>query len=108
MGNLSLEEMKVHKPFLILLQQVVTADHIQLIVPVLEANLWSCIHGEDTIMTSWLLSSSRENPEYFPRGSNYWDRCVVGGYLSDLWQAPVWRAAPSTQAGHGVPLGLCD
>ncbi|XP_044311375.1 mitochondrial dynamics protein MID51 isoform X3 [Varanus komodoensis] len=31
--------------------QVVTADHIQLIVPlVLEQNLWSCIPGEETIM----------------------------------------------------------
>nr|XP_020665782.1 mitochondrial dynamics protein MID51 isoform X2 [Pogona vitticeps] len=31
--------------------QVVTADHIQLIVPlVLEQNLWACIPGEDTIM----------------------------------------------------------
>ncbi|XP_020838311.1 LOW QUALITY PROTEIN: mitochondrial dynamics protein MIEF1 [Phascolarctos cinereus] len=64
--------------------QVVTADHIQLIVPlVLEQNLWSCIPGEDTIMNvPGFFLVRRENPEYFPRGSSYWDRCVVGGYLS--------------------------
>ncbi|XP_060633066.2 mitochondrial dynamics protein MIEF1 [Anolis sagrei] len=64
--------------------QVVTADHIQLIVPlVLEQNLWSCIPGEETIMNiPGFCLVRRENPEYFPRGSSYWDRCVVGGYLS--------------------------
>uniref|UniRef100_A0A670KEY0 Mitochondrial elongation factor 1 n=1 Tax=Podarcis muralis TaxID=64176 RepID=A0A670KEY0_PODMU len=64
--------------------QVVTADHIQLMVPlVLEQNLWSCIPGEDTIMNiPGFCLVRRENPEYFPRGSSYWDRCVVGGYLS--------------------------
>ncbi|NXP64394.1 MID51 protein, partial [Chloropsis cyanopogon] len=64
--------------------QVVTADHIQLIVPLmLEQNLWSCIPGEDTIMNiPGFYLVRRENPEYFPRGSSYWDRCVVGGYLS--------------------------
>ncbi|XP_048846546.1 mitochondrial dynamics protein MID51 [Brienomyrus brachyistius] len=64
--------------------QVVTADHAQLMVPlVLEKNLWSPVPGEDTIMNVpgfWLVR--RENLEYFPRGSSYWDRCVVGGYLS--------------------------
>ncbi|KAL4658106.1 mitochondrial dynamics protein MID51 [Arapaima gigas] len=64
--------------------QVVTADHAQLMVPmVLEKNLWSPVPGEDTIMNMpgfWLVR--RENLEYFPRGSSYWDRCVVGGYLS--------------------------
>uniref|UniRef100_A0A3Q2DNQ4 Mitochondrial elongation factor 1 n=1 Tax=Cyprinodon variegatus TaxID=28743 RepID=A0A3Q2DNQ4_CYPVA len=64
--------------------QVVTADHAQLMVPlVLEKNLWSSIPGEDTIMNVpgfWLVR--RENLEYFPRGSSYWDRCMVGGYLS--------------------------
>ncbi|XP_015215102.1 mitochondrial dynamics protein MID51 [Lepisosteus oculatus] len=64
--------------------QVVTADHAQLMVPlILEKNLWSPIPGEDTIMNMpgfWLVR--RENLEYFPRGSSYWDRCVVGGYLS--------------------------
>ncbi|XP_061077946.1 mitochondrial dynamics protein MID51-like [Conger conger] len=64
--------------------QVVTADHAQLMVPlVLEKNLWSPVPGEDTIMKApgfWLVR--RENLEYFPRGSSYWDRCVVGGYLS--------------------------
>uniref|UniRef100_A0A8D0H3C6 Mitochondrial elongation factor 1 n=1 Tax=Sphenodon punctatus TaxID=8508 RepID=A0A8D0H3C6_SPHPU len=64
--------------------QVVSADHIQLIVPlVLEQNLLSCIPGEDTIMNiPGFCLVRRENPEYFPRGSSYWDRCVVGGYLS--------------------------
>lgn len=64
--------------------QVVTADHAQLMVPlVLEKNLWSSVPGEDTIMNLpgfWLVR--RENLEYFPRGSSYWDRCMVGGYLS--------------------------
>ncbi|TRY54935.1 hypothetical protein DNTS_020700 [Danionella cerebrum] len=64
--------------------QVVTADHAQLMVPmILEKNLWSSIPGEDTIMNVpgfWLVR--RENLEYFPRGSSYWDRCMVGGYLS--------------------------
>ncbi|KAJ8251570.1 hypothetical protein GJAV_G00222770 [Gymnothorax javanicus] len=64
--------------------QVVTADHAQLMVPlILEKNLWSPVPGEDTIMNVpgfWLLR--RENLEYFPRGSSYWDRCLVGGYLS--------------------------
>uniref|UniRef100_A0A672K4U2 Mitochondrial dynamics protein MID51-like n=1 Tax=Sinocyclocheilus grahami TaxID=75366 RepID=A0A672K4U2_SINGR len=63
---------------------VVTADHAQLMVPmILEKNLWSSIPGEDTIMNLpgfWLVR--RENLEYFPRGSSYWDRCMVGGYLS--------------------------
>ncbi|XP_033998529.1 mitochondrial dynamics protein MID51 isoform X1 [Trematomus bernacchii] len=64
--------------------QVVTADHAQLMVPlILEKNLWSSIPGEDTIMNVpgfWLIR--RENLEYFPRNSSYWDRCMVGGYLS--------------------------
>uniref|UniRef100_A0A3Q3AY57 Mitochondrial elongation factor 1 n=1 Tax=Kryptolebias marmoratus TaxID=37003 RepID=A0A3Q3AY57_KRYMA len=64
--------------------QVVTADHAQLMVPlILEKNLWSSIPGEDTIMNVpgfWLVR--RENLEYFPRNSSYWDRCMVGGYLS--------------------------
>ncbi|MBZ3882535.1 Mitochondrial dynamics protein MID51 [Sciurus carolinensis] len=64
--------------------QVVSADHIQLIVPlVLEQNLWSCIPGEDTIMNvPGFFLVHHENPEYFPRGSSYWDRFVVGSYLS--------------------------
>ncbi|XP_064419413.1 mitochondrial dynamics protein MID51 isoform X2 [Latimeria chalumnae] len=64
--------------------QVVTADHAQLMVPlVVEKNFWSAIPGEDTIMNvpSFCLVR-RENLEYFPRGSSYWDRCIVGGYLS--------------------------
>ncbi|XP_060705159.1 mitochondrial dynamics protein MID51 [Hemiscyllium ocellatum] len=64
--------------------QVITADHVQLMVPlILEKNLWAAIPGEETIMNVpgfWLVR--RENMEYFPRGSSYWDRCIVGGYLS--------------------------
>lgn len=63
---------------------MVTADHAQLMVPlILEKNLWSSVPGEETIMNLpgfWLVR--RENLEYFPRGSSYWDRCMVGGYLS--------------------------
>ncbi|XP_069509043.1 mitochondrial dynamics protein MIEF1 [Ambystoma mexicanum] len=64
--------------------QVVTADHIQLMVPlVLERNLWSCVPGEETILNlPGFCLVRRENLEYFPRGGSYWDRCVVGGYLS--------------------------
>ncbi|KAG9338877.1 hypothetical protein JZ751_025317 [Albula glossodonta] len=64
--------------------QVVTADHAQLMVPlILEKNLWSPVPGEDTIMNvPGFCLVRRENLEYFPRGSSYWDRCVVGGYLS--------------------------
>ncbi|XP_061079110.1 mitochondrial dynamics protein MID51 [Conger conger] len=73
--------------------QVVTADHAQLIVPlVLEKNLWSPVPGEDTIMNVpgfWLVR--RENLEYFPRGSSYWDRCLVGGYLSPKSVLEVFR-----------------
>ncbi|TSX99886.1 Mitochondrial dynamics protein MID51 [Bagarius yarrelli] len=64
--------------------QVVSADHAQLMVPlILEKSLWSFIPGEETIMNVpgfWLVR--RENLEYFPRGSSYWDRCLIGGYLS--------------------------
>lgn len=64
--------------------QVVTADHIQLMVPlVVERNLWSCVLGEETILNlPGFCLVRRENLEYFPRGSSYWDRCVIGGYLS--------------------------
>ncbi|KAM5148608.1 mitochondrial dynamics protein MIEF1 [Mantella aurantiaca] len=63
--------------------QVVRADHIQLIVPLLvENNLWSCVPGEETILNlPGFCLLRRENVEYFPRGTSYWDRCVVGGYL---------------------------
>lgn len=64
--------------------QVITADHVQLMVPlILEKNLWATIPGEETIMNVpgfWLVR--RENLEYFPRSSSHWDRCIVGGYLS--------------------------
>ncbi|XP_068108214.1 mitochondrial dynamics protein MIEF1 [Hyperolius riggenbachi] len=63
--------------------QVVKADHIQLMVPLLiENNLWSCVPGEETILNlPGFCLLRRENVEYFPRGTSYWDRCVVGGYL---------------------------
>ncbi|XP_044156739.1 mitochondrial dynamics protein MID51-like [Bufo gargarizans] len=63
--------------------QVVRADHIQLMVPLLvENNLWSCVPGEETILNlPGFCLLRRENVEYFPRGTSYWDRCVVGGYL---------------------------
>ncbi|CAH2312277.1 mitochondrial dynamics MID51 [Pelobates cultripes] len=63
--------------------QVVRADHIQLMVPLsVEKNLWSCVPGEETILNlPGFCLLRRENLEYFPRGTSYWDRCVVGGYL---------------------------
>ncbi|XP_069593098.1 mitochondrial dynamics protein MIEF1 [Ranitomeya imitator] len=63
--------------------QVVRADHIQLMVPLsVENNLWSCVPGEETILNlPGFCLLRRENVEYFPRGTSYWDRCVVGGYL---------------------------
>nr|XP_019961788.1 PREDICTED: mitochondrial dynamics protein MID51-like [Paralichthys olivaceus] len=64
--------------------QVVTADHACLLVPLqLEASLWRLIPGEETLLTHplhWMVR--RVNLEYFPRGRSYWDRCLVGGYLS--------------------------
>ncbi|XP_075689771.1 mitochondrial dynamics protein MIEF1 [Rhinoderma darwinii] len=63
--------------------QVVRADHIQLMIPlIVENNLWSCVPGEETILNlPGFCLLRRENVEYFPRGTSYWDRCVVGGYL---------------------------
>ncbi|XP_075039019.1 mitochondrial dynamics protein MIEF1 [Mixophyes fleayi] len=63
--------------------QVVRADHIQLMVPLsVDNNLWSCVPGEETILNQpGFCLLRRENMEYFPRGTSYWDRCVVGGYL---------------------------
>ncbi|KAJ8001327.1 hypothetical protein DPEC_G00168390 [Dallia pectoralis] len=64
--------------------QVVNADHACLLVPVqLEATLWRLIPGEETLLTHplhWMVR--RVNLEYFPRGRSYWDRFLVGGYLS--------------------------
>ncbi|XP_058497650.1 mitochondrial dynamics protein MID49 [Solea solea] len=64
--------------------QVVTADHACLLVPLqLEASLWRLIPGEETLLTHplhWMVR--RVNLEYFPRGRSYWDRYLVGGYLS--------------------------
>ncbi|XP_060911266.1 mitochondrial dynamics protein MID49 [Labrus mixtus] len=64
--------------------QVVSADHACLLVPLqLEASLWRLIPGEETLLTHplhWMVR--RVNLEYFPRGRSYWDRYLVGGYLS--------------------------
>ncbi|XP_034043586.1 mitochondrial dynamics protein MID49 [Thalassophryne amazonica] len=64
--------------------QVVSADHACLLVPLqLEASLWRLIPGEETLLTHplhWMVR--RINLEYFPRGCSYWDRFLVGGYLS--------------------------
>ncbi|XP_071379231.1 mitochondrial dynamics protein MID49 [Centroberyx affinis] len=64
--------------------QVVSADHACLLVPLqLEPSLWRLIPGEETLLTHplhWMVR--RVNLEYFPRGRSYWDRFLVGGYLS--------------------------
>ncbi|XP_055367726.1 mitochondrial dynamics protein MID49 isoform X2 [Betta splendens] len=64
--------------------QVVSADHACLLVPLqLEASLWRLIPGEETLLTHplhWMVR--RINLEYFPKGRSYWDRYLVGGYLS--------------------------
>ncbi|KAM9313934.1 mitochondrial dynamics protein MID49 isoform 1-T1 [Pholidichthys leucotaenia] len=64
--------------------QVVNADHACLLVPLhLEPSLWRLIPGEETLLTHplhWMVR--RLNLEYFPRGRSYWDRYLVGGYLS--------------------------
>uniref|UniRef100_A0AAV2LB66 Mitochondrial elongation factor 1 n=1 Tax=Knipowitschia caucasica TaxID=637954 RepID=A0AAV2LB66_KNICA len=64
--------------------QVVSADHASLLVPLqLEPSLWSLVPGEETLLTHplhWMVR--RVNLEYFPRGRSYWDRHLVGGYLS--------------------------
>lgn len=64
--------------------QVVSADHACLLVPLqLESSLWRLVPGEETLLTHplhWMVR--RINLEYFPRGRSYWDRHMVGGYLS--------------------------
>lgn len=64
--------------------QVVSADHACLLVPLqLESSLWRLVPGEETLLTHplhWMVR--RINLEYFPRGRSYWDRHLVGGYLS--------------------------
>ncbi|XP_056136691.1 mitochondrial dynamics protein MID49 [Lampris incognitus] len=64
--------------------QVVSADHACLLMPLqLESSLWRLIPGEETLLTHplhWMVR--RLNLEYFPRGQSYWDRFLVGGYLS--------------------------
>ncbi|XP_051561458.1 mitochondrial dynamics protein MID51-like isoform X2 [Myxocyprinus asiaticus] len=64
--------------------QVVKADHACLIVPLqLESSLWTAIAGEDTFLGHpQYCMVRRENLEYFPRGRSYWDRHLLGGYLS--------------------------
>ncbi|MBN3312157.1 MID51 protein, partial [Atractosteus spatula] len=64
--------------------QVVVADHACLLVPLqVEETLWSLIPGEETILRNpqfWMVR--RTNLEYFPRGRSFWDKFIVGGYLS--------------------------
>lgn len=64
--------------------QVVAADHACLLVPLqIEDMLWKLIPGEETILGKpqfWMVR--RVNLEYFPRGRSFWDRFMVGGYLS--------------------------
>ncbi|XP_048869184.1 mitochondrial dynamics protein MID49 isoform X2 [Brienomyrus brachyistius] len=64
--------------------QVMAADHACLLVPLqVEDSLWALIPGEETILGNpqfWMVR--RKNLEYFPRGRSFWDRFLVGGYLS--------------------------
>ncbi|XP_041061620.1 mitochondrial dynamics protein MID51-like [Carcharodon carcharias] len=64
--------------------QMVAPDHVCLMLPLLlEDNLWTLISGEETILNIpdlWMVR--RDNMEYFPRGISYWDRFIVGRYLS--------------------------
>ncbi|XP_007260336.3 mitochondrial dynamics protein MID49 isoform X1 [Astyanax mexicanus] len=64
--------------------QVVKADHACLLIPLqLESSLWTPIAGEDTFLGHpQYCMVRRENLEYFPRGRSYWDRHLLGGYLS--------------------------
>ncbi|TRY64416.1 hypothetical protein DNTS_017112 [Danionella cerebrum] len=64
--------------------QVIRADHACLIIPLqLESSLWTAIAGEDTFLAHpQFCMLRRENLEYFPRGRSYWDRHLLGGYLS--------------------------
>lgn len=49
----------------------------------LEPSLWTPIAGEDTFLGHpQYCMLRRENLEYFPRGRSYWDRHLVGCYLS--------------------------
>ncbi|XP_039630896.1 mitochondrial dynamics protein MID49 isoform X1 [Polypterus senegalus] len=64
--------------------QVATVSHVCLLLPLsIEEKLWNFIPGDQTILNIphlWLVR--RTSLEYFPRGSSYWDRFTVGGYLS--------------------------
>ncbi|XP_034155870.2 mitochondrial dynamics protein MID49 [Pangasianodon hypophthalmus] len=64
--------------------QVVKADHACLLVPLqMEPSLWTPIAGEDTFLGHpQYCMLRRQNLEYFPRGRSYWDRHLLGGYLS--------------------------
>ncbi|TWW58894.1 mitochondrial dynamics protein MID49 [Takifugu flavidus] len=81
--DMPLEEMSIGGSLLDNLQ-VICADHACLLVPLqLEASLWRLVPGEETLLTHplhWMVR--RLNIEYFPRGRSYWDRYLVGGYLS--------------------------
>ncbi|XP_078096498.1 mitochondrial dynamics protein MIEF1-like isoform X2 [Mustelus asterias] len=64
--------------------QMVAPDHVCLILPLLlKDNLWTLVAGEETILKVpdlWMVR--RDNMEYFPRGVSYWDKFIVGRYLS--------------------------
>ncbi|XP_067115835.1 mitochondrial dynamics protein MID49 [Osmerus mordax] len=64
--------------------EAVRVDHVCVLVPLrVEAGLWSLVPGEQTLLKqplSWMVR--RTSLEYFPRGRSYWDRFLVGGYLS--------------------------
>ncbi|XP_066545488.1 mitochondrial dynamics protein MID49 isoform X2 [Amia ocellicauda] len=64
--------------------QVVAANHACLLVPLqIEDKFWTLIPGEETILSNpqfWMVR--RTNLEYFPRGRSFWDKFIIGGYLS--------------------------
>ncbi|XP_067859189.1 mitochondrial dynamics protein MIEF1-like [Heptranchias perlo] len=64
--------------------QMVAPDHVCLMMPLLlEDKLWTLVAGEETILNvPELRMVRRDNMEYFPRGISYWDRFIVGTYLS--------------------------
>uniref|UniRef100_A0AAY4CML4 Mitochondrial dynamics protein MID51-like C-terminal domain-containing protein n=1 Tax=Denticeps clupeoides TaxID=299321 RepID=A0AAY4CML4_9TELE len=64
--------------------QVLRADRACLLVALqVEETLWTPLRGEDTFLSHpHLCMLRRENLEYFPRGRSYWDRFLVGGYMS--------------------------
>uniref|UniRef100_UPI00398F692E mitochondrial dynamics protein MID51-like isoform X2 n=2 Tax=Pristiophorus japonicus TaxID=55135 RepID=UPI00398F692E len=64
--------------------QMGAPDHVCLMLPLqLEDTLWTLVAGEETILNvPELRLVRRDHLEYFPRGISYWDRFIVGTYLS--------------------------